>query len=118
MVKVPLGPPIKNHEGFLCGLCDSTSSHEHPTYLCGCGETGLAENWDARKHSGCNGPPPWRKDRSDVEVAMEGLARECGRTIALFFPGATGAKLARAAALALLDGADVDDLGGCPLCQR
>lgn len=38
-------PPDRNPEGTMCGLCDSTTAHEHPRLQCSrCGAIGLAEN--------------------------------------------------------------------------
>lgn len=41
--------PIVNRKGDLCGLCDSSHGHEHPTLKCSeCGISGLSENM--KKH--------------------------------------------------------------------
>jgi len=41
------GTPIYNAKGYLCGLCDSSTEHYHPTFSCHlCGSEGLSENWD------------------------------------------------------------------------
>lgn len=51
IVALVAAPPMRNEAGTLCGLCDSTTLHEHPQLRCdACGETGLAENM--REH-GC-----------------------------------------------------------------